>query len=187
MEIIPVSENQREILRRPLPPEAVSKHPTKTFLSSIKSIYVTERMNEAFGVGSWNLKVEHVLTTEKSMVVVKVTFTIPRHGIYLECFGGNDNGGESSKNFDLGDAYKGATTDALSKIGSYLEIGHEVFKGIHGKTQPTASKVLPEMTSTHPNWGKVVEGLRNGATIEQVRTKYTLSAANEKLLKDAIS
>lgn len=56
------------------------------------------------------------------------------------------------------------------------------------RVKPVAPVVkLPDLTPTHPNWGKVVEGLRNGATIEQVRTKYTLSAANEKLLKDAIT
>ena len=63
------------------------------------------------------------------MVVVKVTFEVPSYGIYYECFGGNDNGGENSKNFDLGDAFKGATTDAITKIGSWLGIGADVFKG----------------------------------------------------------
>ena len=41
---------------RRLPDEAVSQHPTKKFLSSIKSIYVTERLNEVFGVGSWRVE-----------------------------------------------------------------------------------------------------------------------------------
>lgn len=124
-----LSNEQLELLIKPLPSEAVKPHPTKTFLSSIKAIYVTERMNEVFGVGGWSLKVEHITTTEKSMVVVKVTFVVKEYDIYYECFGGNDNGGENSKNFDLGDAYKGATTDAITKIGSYLGIGIDVFKG----------------------------------------------------------
>ena len=130
-----VTKEMREALRMPLPVGAVTKHPTKTFLSSIKAIYVTERLNDVFGVGSWQIKVNHVTTTERSMVVVKVEFSIPEYGIYFECYGGNDNGGENSKNFDLGDAYKGATTDALTKIGSYLEIGIDVFKGL-GNTAP---------------------------------------------------
>lgn len=129
MEIKTVTPEMRERLREPLPPEAVKPHPTKTFLSSIKAIYVTERLNDVFGVGSWKTKVEHVTTSEKSMVVVKLIFEIPAYGIYYECYGGNDNGGENSKNFDLGDAYKGATTDALTKICSFLEIGLDVFKG----------------------------------------------------------
>lgn len=129
MEIKPITLEMRNALRKPLPDEAIKPHPTKTFLSSIKAIYVTERLNDVFGVGKWNTKVDHITTTEKSMVVVKLYFSIPEYGVYYECFGGNDNGGENSKNFDLGDAYKGATTDAITKVGSYLEIGIDVFKG----------------------------------------------------------
>jgi len=123
-----ITDEIKKILDRPLPDEAVSQHPTKTFLSSIKAIYVTERMNEAFGVGGWTLKVTHQETQliEKGnpMVVIKTTFEVPEYGIYYESFGGNDNK-------DLGDAYKGATTDAITKIGSYLGIGANVFKGLH--------------------------------------------------------
>lgn len=133
METKKITEAMREQLGAPLPPEAVSPHPTKKFLSSIKSIYVTERLNEVFGVGSWKLFTEYIEKVDK-MVVVKVTFRIPEYNIDYECFGGNDNA-------DLGDAYKGATTDALTKIASWLGIGREVFKGEAGKTQP---KSLPQ-------------------------------------------
>ena len=119
----------RENLRKPLDTKAVSQHPTKTYLSSIKAIYVTERLNEVFGVGSWTTKVSEIDKGDKGMVVVKVTLEIPEYNVYYESYGGNDNGGEGSKNFDLGDAYKGATTDAITKIGSFLEIGIDVFKG----------------------------------------------------------
>ena len=50
----------REKLRQPLPAEAISRHPTKTFLSSIKAIYVIERLNDVFGVGAWRTKVDFV-------------------------------------------------------------------------------------------------------------------------------
>lgn len=121
MEIKTLSEEKQTLLTRPLPPEAVTPHPTKNYLSSIKSIYVTERLNEVFGVGSWKVEVEKVDQANK-MVVVKVHLTIPAYGIDYECYGGNDNA-------DLGDAYKGATTDALTKIASWIGIGKEVFKG----------------------------------------------------------
>lgn len=137
METKKLSAEQLALLKKPLPKEAVKQHPTKTFLSSIKAIYVTERFNDVFGVGGWQVKVNHITTTEKSMVVVKIEFSVPEYNIFYECFGGNDNGGENSKNFDLGDAYKGATTDALTKIGSYLGVGIDVFKGLqNGNTQP---------------------------------------------------
>lgn len=129
MEIKGIPEELQQKLRQPLPEEAVSQHPTKTYLSSIKAIYVTERLNNVFGIGSWRTHVEHVTTQQRAsnskvgdMVVVKLTLKIPKYEVYYECYGGNDNA-------DLGDAYKGATTDALTKIGSFLEIGIDVFKG----------------------------------------------------------
>lgn len=121
METRTITPEQKAALDRRLPDEAVSQHPTKKFLSSIKSIYVTERLNEVFGVGSWRVETEIVERSER-MVVVKLCFSIPEYGIYYECFGGNDNA-------DLGDACKGATTDALTKVCSWLGIGAEVFKG----------------------------------------------------------
>lgn len=137
MEIKKVTEDMRKKLNAPLPAEAVKPHPTKTYLSSIKAIYVTERLNDVFGIGAWTLKTELITSTEKGMIVVKVTLTIPEYGVYYESFGGNDNGGEASKNFDLGDAYKGATTDAITKICSYMEIGIAVFKGQKSQPEPS--------------------------------------------------
>lgn len=135
-----LTTEQLNLLKSPLTPEAITQHPTKTYLSSIKAIYVTERLNDVFGVGVWQIKTNHITTAEKGMVVVKVELSIPDYGIYYESFGGNDNGGENSKNFDLGDAYKGATTDAITKIGSYLGIGIDVFKGkCNSSTTSTSS------------------------------------------------
>ena len=141
------TEELRGELYAPLPSEAVKPHPTKTYLSSIKAIYVTDRLNEVFGIGKWRTKVECVERSENGMVVVKVTLEIPEYGIYYESFGGNDNGGENSKNFDLGDAYKGASTDAITKIGSYLGIGIHVFKG---KAQAQGQPQQPEPESQLP-------------------------------------
>jgi len=36
-----LSPEQIALIKKPLPAEAISKHPTKTYLSSIKAIYVT--------------------------------------------------------------------------------------------------------------------------------------------------
>lgn len=143
------AEAALEHLRRPLPPEAIKPHPTKTYLSQINAIYVVDRLNDVFGLGRW--RVENTIIKEvpaglrsfqeskskggglreeycQAMVIVKSTFTAWIPGseknspeIYVEAFGGNDND-------DLGDAYKGACTDALTKIGSYLGIGADVWK-----------------------------------------------------------
>jgi hypothetical protein len=42
---------------------------------------------------------------------------------------------------------------------------------------------LIELTTDHPNWSKAVEGYKSGSvTIEQIKSKYTLSNENEILL-----
>lgn len=66
------------------------------------------------------------------MVTVKASFTVPEYGIELEQFGGNDNA-------DKGDALKGAATDALTKIGSYLGIGQDVWKDKKGQQAVTTA------------------------------------------------
>jgi len=44
---------------------------------------------------------------------------------------------------------------------------------------------LIDLTPEHPNWLKVKEAVNGGGfTIDQIRTKYTLSKENEKLLTD---
>lgn len=136
METKILTADKQALLTRPLPAEAVTPHPTKTYLSSIKSIYVTERLNEVFGVGAWRVETNKVDQSNK-MVVVKVRLTIPAYGIDYECYGGNDNA-------DLGDAYKGATTDALTKIASWLGIGQEVFKGEAAKAHKPSPITTPK-------------------------------------------
>jgi len=123
-----LTPEQLALLKKPLPKGAIKQHPTKKFLSTIKAIYIVERLNDVFGIGGWVAKNE-VVEKVNAWVVVKTTFEAPEYGIkVLDIFGGNDNP-------DLGDAYKGACTDALSKIGSYLYIGMDVYKGLSDKPQ----------------------------------------------------
>ena len=126
--MLKLTQDKIDLINKPLPKEAITTHPTKTYLSSIKSIYVTERLNEVFWFGWWTLKVKHQETWEKWMVVVHVIFEAPEYWFYYECFGWNDNGWENSKNFDLWDAYKWATTDAISKIASWIWIWADVYR-----------------------------------------------------------
>ena len=46
-------EDVIKILTQPIDPQALSQAPRG--LTSIKSIYVTERLNEAFGHGRWQI------------------------------------------------------------------------------------------------------------------------------------
>ncbi len=192
-----LSADQIALLKKPLPAEAVKPHPTKTFLSSIKAIYVIERLNEVFGIGSWELKSE-VIDNKTAMIVVRSTLTIEEYGIELESFGGNDNGGENSKNHDTGDAYKGAVTDALTKICSFLEIGIDVFKGkstpapatnghINGKANENSITQLPWLNENTKEFAGAVKKLREGkTTIDKIKLVMKLSKAVEAKLKESI-
>ena len=124
-------EEIEKILSRPLPTEAI-KPPNSKGLSSIKPIFVTDRLNEAFGVGCWS---EHVTdmgavawqqqtkSGEREMYTAKVhvRITLP-NGTQLECVA-------TSQNDDEGDASKGAISDCISKIGSWLGIGAHIWRG----------------------------------------------------------
>lgn len=174
-------------LSAPLPAQAVKPHPTKTFLSSIKAIYVTERLNQVFGIGGWSVAVQEIERGEKGMVVVKATIKVDDYDIYYECYGGNDNGGENSKNFDLGDAYKGATTDAITKIGSYLGIGIEVFKGLATAPQTKGENPeLPWLNEKDQAWKDSVLALQTGTDLATIKKKFRISKDGEaKLLQQA--
>lgn len=133
-----LTQEQLSLIKKPLPKEAVTQHPTKQNLSTIKAIYVTERLNDVFGVGAWTIHTDIVNPgiMEKTRItsagkerteytaVLKTLFQVSDYGIYYESIA-------SSVNDDPGDACKGATTDAITKICSYIGIGIDVFKGQH--------------------------------------------------------
>lgn len=147
MEKKQITEEMKQVLGRPLPATALKPHPKLAGKSAINAIYVSERLNEAFGIGEWTTAVEFTAKNtyiqhtkngdkEKNMVVVKLTLEVPAYGIHYECYGGNDND-------DYGDAYKGATTDALTKIGSWMGIGAHVWKDDPTGAKTTAPQPAP--------------------------------------------
>ena len=146
-----VTEEMKRALDRPLPAEALKPHPTRKYLSVINAIYVTERLNQVFGVGSWQIRIEPV-TMQGKMVVTKTTFDIPDYGIHYECYGGNDNA-------DLGDAYKGSTTDAITKVGSYLGIGAHVWK----------NDPYPQQQQPQPTREELERYIANCSTLDDVK------------------
>ena len=122
-----ISDDLRKNLREPFPPEAISQHPTKTFLSTIKAIYVVERLNDVFGIGEWELEHE-IVKDDPEYVTVRGRLVIKNLGFGTsEQYGGHKKTG---KNTEPADGYKSAVTDCLSKCASYLEIGIDVFKGL---------------------------------------------------------
>jgi len=196
-------------LSEPLPPEAIKPHPSKSYLSTINSIYVTERLNQVFGVGRWGTTSEVIEQGEKMIVLrVHLWANSPVDGqdmIKLEAYGGNDNP-------DRGDAYKGAMTDALTKIGSFLGIGADVWKDKGPKasqnrpqraqaSKPTSSQgQTPSSDSEPTSWlnlsdkdgyvndrgQQILEGVRLGEyTIDMIKSKYKINKRDFELLQEA--
>jgi hypothetical protein len=153
MEKKQITAEMKAKLNAALPTEAIKQHPTKSYLSTINAIYVSERLNEVFGVGEWQTKAEYIneKSNKTTMVVVKLTLDIPAYGIHYECYGGNDNA-------DYGDAFKGATTDALTKIGSWMGIGAHVWKNdpTGAKTTAPQPAPAPQPTLTKEKMEKIV-------------------------------
>lgn len=184
-----LSDQQKELLKKPLPPEAIKPHPTKAYLSSIKAIYVVERFNEVFGIGGWRVNNTFVEKMDK-WIVVKSTFEAPEYGIIIpDIFGGNDNS-------DLGDAYKGACTDALTKIGSYLGVGMDVYKGLGdkpekaaktdsgaGKQKSTGSQALPMIKAGQ--FSQICERLKAGekAVYFKAIAEFSFEKTQQETLK----
>jgi len=111
----------------PFPPEAVHPHESKPYLSTIKAMYVIERLNNVFGVGRWNIEHEIIKETE-DYVLVKGKLILHDFDITIPTqYGGHKTTG---KGIELADGYKSAVTDVLSKTASYLGIGLDVFKGL---------------------------------------------------------
>jgi len=147
----PLSPEQLAKIAEPLPPEAIAAHPRMAGLSTIKGIFVTERLNQVFGVGAWVVKTDlsspitsAIATTRDGRerleytAVAKTIFTVPAHDIYYECIA-------SSTNSDPGDSAKGATTDAITKIASWIGIGIDVYKGKHGAAPKPANANLLDL------------------------------------------
>lgn len=187
----------QEILKKPLPAEAIGKHPKIEGLSSIKAAFVLERLNEAFGVGGWDDRatiVDRSTRTEvwgagspkEKMVTLHVAtvqlfFSVEKYGLHKENFGGSDN-------IDLGDALKGARTDALTKIASELGIGLDVYKSGRGGDAHEAGNGLPPC----PNCGKMLRKSKDkdelycwvkkegcGATFSEEGLKAAIASKNK--------
>lgn len=144
METKKITDEMVAKLTRPLPAEAITENKQKTFLSSIKPIYITQRLNEVFGYGNWRTKVDVVTEKDDGSTVVKTTLEIPEYGVYLEQFGGHQDR-------DLGDSYKSSATDALTKCASYLGIGLDVFMGKQTHKAPFLEPQPPNRTNVLTN------------------------------------
>ncbi len=122
-------------LQEPMPEEAIAPHESKPYLSTIKAIYITERLNKVFGIGCWDIQHE-IISDTPEYVTVKGRLVIPEYDLVTPYqYGGHTKIGKGT---EPADGYKSAVTDCQSKCASYLEIGIDVFKGKHS-TKKTIS------------------------------------------------
>lgn len=136
-----MDQKKQKMLEQALPHQAVKPHPTKSNLSTIKAIFVTERLNEVFGMGGWRTEHEVVMWepfTQKTKngerpmfrATVEVRMYVDGFEGYFSSYGGSDND-------DLGDALKGAVSDAITKIAAvHFHVGLQVYKGEGNTDRP---------------------------------------------------
>lgn len=151
----------RERLSKALPEEAIKPHPTFKHLSTIKSAYVLERLNTVFGINGWDFEseiikeetVEHEVNrkvsgkSEKQRVKVNKLHVVVVGRLYFrefDLYGPIQYGSHDDEMKNMGNAFKGAVTDCLSKCASIVEIGIQVFKGHPDDRTPNKTMRLDE-------------------------------------------
>jgi len=135
----------RKKLSAPMPRQAIKQHPTKSYLSTIKAIYITERLNDVFGILGWEMEHEVESITkdnDKDYVVVKGRLYVREFDLYTPFqYGGHQLEGKGT---EPADGYKSAVTDMQGKCASLIEIGIQVFKGEPNSQVANVSKVVAE-------------------------------------------
>lgn len=140
------------------PPEAYDEDNSRGFpLTTLKAQYIVERLNEVCGLDGWALTGEYKEIEEGVLYFGKLTINIDGKEIVRESVGFS----KDKKN--VGDSYKSARTEALSKAASYLGIGNDMFKGLivppksGGRRQVYKNKSTEKKFGTTANKLKVVE------------------------------
>jgi hypothetical protein len=181
LEFETLSENQIKELDRDLPSQALKPHPTKSYLTTINAAFLYDILNDVFGVGGWVIDSSVIKGGSKQndkngeQMVAKVELLIPKYGIYRMSYGGNDN-------IDIGDAYKGAVTDAVTKICSTLMKGvNKVWKNEAGKSSSnvTTEKQLSWLSFGSEEYNKILERIKNKeiTNIGQVEALYKIASS----------
>ena len=177
-------------LKKPLDQAALKPLYKGSHLSAISPMYIIERLNDVFGVENWVAEEQIIkeIETQKGMyVVARVTLKcrIDENSVIVRSqYGGNENP------MDIGDSYKGAVTDALTKCASMIGIGQDVYKGNQSHNKAIAGdsisstnlqkeepfvKQTPSDSSVEsplPNWinDQITCGYLKGKTYQDIST-----------------
>jgi hypothetical protein len=120
-----LKDSQVEQLLKPIDPRFLSTR--FDGMTAIAAIGITMRLNQVFGYGAWQIRTDNMRTRPIDMKgstwyysTCKVIFNVPEYDIHYECEAG-------SQNKEEGDSAKGAITDSITKIASWMGIGWEVY------------------------------------------------------------
>lgn len=120
-------------LKADFPKEAYSVDNTRGFnLTSIKAQYVVERLNDVLGLDGWSVdgafeKDDNGVAFMGSLNVKIGDKEVTRPGVGYGAYQKDKEG--KLKKASIGDAFKSAMTDMISKTASHIGVGNEVFKG----------------------------------------------------------
>lgn len=117
-------------LSAPLPAEAYETDNSRGFpLTGIKGAYVIERLNEVLGLcgDSWRFTITS-MEIEDKFVLVDIALSYWLTDRWSEPIPAS--GDQRIVKGRVGDAKKGAVTDALKKAASFLGVGNRAYKGL---------------------------------------------------------
>ena len=190
-----------ELLKKDFPREAYSKDISRGFeLTSIKAAFVTERLNDVFGLCGTGWKYSFTkFREEQGEIGVKVTLWYRKeNGEWSEPI--SQVGGKRIVKTNVTDARKSAITDGLTKIASLLGIGHNVFKGLVKLGSPTkypvkeyptqAGKTVSVKPASDAQKRKIFATAKGfGVTADEikgiVKGKYNLKSFNDLTVSQA--
>lgn len=130
-------------LKAPFPKEALSTDSSRGFdLTSVKAQYVVERLNEVVGIGNWRHSGQYELVDNG--VIFKGQLIISNAEVHATAGTSREAVGFSMIKKNVGDAYKGAKTDSLSKCASQLGLANEIFKGNVAPPSKSKPKAKPK-------------------------------------------
>lgn len=167
---------------------SVDDHGGTTY-TGYKPQYLIDAMNQVFDIGAWGFEEvsSEITPGEKGLAIAQVKVWI--EGVKAQPVGWGQN---RVTRGDIGDARKGAQTDAIKKALSYFSIGNRAYRGLlpNPKQQQPAR---PAQNAPRPMSAQQVpaKSQQNGASMAVVPTDnaqsgYLLPAEIELLKKDWI-
>ena len=130
-----------EQLCAPMPPEAYETDSSRGFeLTGVKSIYVIERLNEVFGPCGTGWAIQNVRHTEADRWVLADLELIYRLDDGEWSIPIPSSGDSNVVKGRIGDAKKGAVSDAIKKAASMLGVAIEAYKGLLGRQKPQRTR-----------------------------------------------